>query len=251
MLSIVGVVHVAHTTISMLIPRQWRLQLVLLCHQNFRLDLIFAHFFVIILLFFDLLQVVGEPVRQAPVSLETLCVLRIVLKDAYSHGDFSPEGWNIRRVYAGVGCGQFSRIDVEVFVLLTRLVADSSEYFLGRQVVYVDLLVHMLELVMHLKVFESVRLLQNLVKSERTQTNFKIADHEAPGESGTVHHGKFRVCAFCLLCLITCQFLDQLLMLIMELDIHRKHFWNGFTYQIFKVDQLDAVFRHVTRLERP
>ena len=59
-LSVVGVVHVAHPTVGVLVPWQGRLELVLLCAQNLWFDLVLADFLVLALLLFDLFQVVIE-----------------------------------------------------------------------------------------------------------------------------------------------------------------------------------------------
>lgn len=60
-LSVVGVVHVAHSTVGVLVSRQRRLKFVLLCAQNLRFDLVLADFFVLALLLFDFSEMVGEP----------------------------------------------------------------------------------------------------------------------------------------------------------------------------------------------
>lgn len=79
-LSVVGVIHVAHSTVSMLITRQRCLKFVLLSHQNFRFYLVFAYFFVFILLFLHLLHMVLKPILKLTVGSETLSILRVCLK---------------------------------------------------------------------------------------------------------------------------------------------------------------------------
>lgn len=82
------------------------------------------------------------------------------------------------------------------------------------------LLVHVIKLEVHLEVLDPVWLLQNLLERKSSQTDIKRAHHKAPCESRTIHHRDFGVCALRLLSLVSCQFLDQLLVLIVELNIH-------------------------------